>query len=819
MRFFSSVSIDHIQGRLLSLAALFVGLYALALSLSPAVRERSWQVAFRWEHWFGLLVWLFFFGLAHVQSARYLPERDPYLLPVVALLSGWGMLTVWRLLPPFGARQSLWVAVSVGALIAGLRLPNDLGFLKSFKYLWLISSLGLTGLTLFWGTNPLGYGPRMWLGCCGVYLQPSEPLKLLLIAYLAAYLAERYPFLFLPSTQTDKRLEFFSSPSSSRIPLLPLLAPTLLMTGLAMAVLIVQRDLGTAFILFFLYAIVVYAAVGRRRVLLLAVLGTLAAGVVGYLLFDVVRVRVDAWLNPWLDPSGRSYQIVQSLLAVANGGLLGRGPGLGSPGLVPLAHSDLIFASIAEEHGLVGGLGMLLLLALLAGRGLRVALYAPDAYRRYLAAGLTALLVGQAVLIIGGNLRLLPLTGVTLPFVSYGGSSLLTSCMACLLLLHISNCGTARPAVVPGLQTFQHLGVLLLGGLAVTALVNGWWAVYRGPDLLTRTDNARRAIADRSVRRGSILGRRNDPINITAGRPGEFTRQTVYPSLSNVVGYTSPTYGQSGLEASLDSYLRGVRGNPGLTIWWNHLLYGQPPPGLDVRLSLDLDLQRLADELLGEHRSALVLLDADSGEILVMASHPTFDANHLDETWQSLVEDASAPLLNRAALGRYPVGELQTGLFAPLLSAGALDVALQIRLPTGDAPLLEQAPPGFSPLQVALLAGGLSASGIQPAPILVTAVNTPDSGWVLLAPLQEPRRLLSPEMAGSVAASVSVPGQETWRQVAVYNSGKVGALTWYVGGTSPSRTAPRLAVALLLEEENPLLAEFIGQQMLQAASK
>ena len=216
----------------------------------------------------------------------------------------------------------------------------------------------MTGLTLFLGVNPMGYGPKMWLGCCGLYFQPSEPLKLLLIGYLAAYLADRYSYL-----------AFSSDFGLSEV--LGLLAPTIIMTGIALALLVIQRDLGTASIFLFLYAAVVYVASGRKRILFVSGFLVLCAGLAGYALFDVVRLRVDAWINPWLDPSGRSFQIVQSLIAIANGGLVGRGPGLGNPGLVPLSHSDLIFAAIAEEYGLAGVMGLLLLIGLLASRGLR----------------------------------------------------------------------------------------------------------------------------------------------------------------------------------------------------------------------------------------------------------------------------------------------------------------------------------------------------------------------------------------------------------------------------------------------------------------
>ncbi|HWQ83148.1 MAG TPA: FtsW/RodA/SpoVE family cell cycle protein, partial [Anaerolineales bacterium] len=470
----------RLQRRLLVLATLFMLIYAAALTISPVVRAREWTgwpADLRWTHWLGVGAWLVFAWLLEGWINRRLPDHDPYLLPITSLLLGWGLLTIYRLWPEAGLRQSAWVLF--GGALAGLgiaRLTPDLSSLRRYKYVWLTGGLLLTALTFWLGTNPLGYGPRMWLGAFGIYLQPSEPLKLLLIIYLAAYLSE--PGTALPASQHPERSE-----------LLRLLAPTLVMTGLALGLLVVQRDLGTASIFLFLYTIIVYLSTARRIVPLSGALVITAAGVAGMLLFDLVRLRIDAWLNPWLDPSGRSYQIVQSLLAVANGGVFGRGPGLGNPGVVPVPHSDFIYASIVEEAGLMGGLAMLALLAMLVGRGLQIAMRAADPFRRLLAGGLTAYLGGQSILIIGGNLRLLPLTGVTLPFVSYGGSSLMVSLAAVMLLVMISSQPATRLVPQKSNQPYLHVGGLLFAGLIGASLTLGWWGVVRGPDLLLRTDN------------------------------------------------------------------------------------------------------------------------------------------------------------------------------------------------------------------------------------------------------------------------------------------------------------------------------------------
>jgi cell division protein FtsW (lipid II flippase) len=624
-------------------------LFSVILTLSPAVRVHNWQADYLWQHWLGYAAWLAAIIFAHLQTSRRLPYRDPYLLPAAALLSGWGLLAIFRLAPSFGFRQSIWLLIAVAVMASGLRLPQDLGFLRRYKYLWLTGGLLLTTLTFLIGTNPSGASsPRLWLGGFGIYFQPSEPLKLLLVIYLAAYLAGG-------ASRFSPRLLLLSPR------LLPLLAPTLLMTGVALLLLVLQRDLGTTTIFLFLYAVFIYLASGNKRIILLTGLAFITAAIIGYRLFDVVQLRVEAWLDPWADPSGRSYQIVQSLLAIANGGLLGRGPGLGSPGLVPVSHSDFIFVSIVEETGLLGALGLLLLLGLVTVRGLRTALHAPDSFRRFLAAGLTAYLVSQSILIIGGNLRLLPLTGVTLPFVSYGGSSLLTSYLALLFLLVISDQEQARPAAFMTTpcaepRLYMQLGALLISGLVAAALATGWWAFYRAPNLLSRTDNARLAIADRYVARGLILAQDDTLLARNQGQSGNFTRQYPYTDLSPLVGYTHIVYGRSGLENSLDPILRGLQGYPSMDIWWNHLLYGQPPPGLNIRLTLDIDIQNYVDDLLHGRMGALLLLNPRSGDILVMASQPSFDPNRLDQTWSELIQDPTSPLLNRVAQGQYQPG-------------------------------------------------------------------------------------------------------------------------------------------------------------------
>ncbi len=827
--------------------------------------------------------------LAHRQLARFLPERDPYLFPVAAFLSGWGLLTIWRLSSVLALRQTAWLILVGMVFVLTLRYNRGqagskiLAYLRRYKYVWLTSGLVLTAVTLFFGTNPLGSGPRLWLGCCGIYFQPSEPLKLLLVIYLAAYLADRQI-----SSGTSRRL-------------LPLLIPTLLMTGLALLLLIFQRDMGTAAIFMMLYAVIVYAGTGNKNVLFASLAILLFAAIAGYALFDVVKVRLDAWINPWLDPTGGSFQIVQSLMAVANGGLIGRGVGLGSPGLVPIAQSDFIFSAIVEESGLLGAIGILGLLALLVSRGMRLALKTEDTFMRLLAIGLVVHLVGQSILIIGGNLRLLPLTGVTLPFVSNGGSSLLVSFFELLCLLLISAQPVAAPASQPGhVKTLTSLNLLisavLMIGLAGAALMAGWWSVVRAQDLLSRTDNPRRSIDDRYVLRGAFLDRNEHPLSDSSGAPGEIVRYYRYPALGPLLGYTDPAYGQAGLESSLDAYLRGRQGYPTLTMAWERLLYGQTPAGLNVRLSLDLKLQTAVDQLLAGHDGAVVLINAATGEVVAMASSPTFNANSLDANWQSLVNDPRSPLLNRATMGMYPAGNA-LGVFlladslhvatdpienpnpagcalipggnswANSIAAGCSEPIRQLASSISSEGLIAQldklgffTAPTFpvetlssvkpeaitdaftyitgmspdlqsgnylrvSPLQMALAAASLSNGGEKPVARLAMAVENPRGGWVMLPVNGQAQAALTPQSAAKVSDALADADLPIWQTVsgqkdqnaagesAILNQG----YTWYLGGTLPEWKGAQLAIAVLLEEDNPGKAQEIGRSIFQRA--
>jgi cell division protein FtsW (lipid II flippase) len=458
----------------LGLAFVFLFFCALTLFLAPALRSGDFsQTAPRWGHLLVLPTWIGAAWLLHSSLGRVCPLRDPVLLPVAMLLTGWGQLVIWRITPAFGLRQTAWSILAVLAAWLVLRSPKDLRWLRSYRYLWLSAGLLLTGLTLVFGTNPSAPAPRLWLGCCGVFFQPSEPLRLLLIAFMASYLADQMAI---------QRVEGGAGWTS-------ILAPLFLVWGISVTLLIAQRDLGTGSLFLVLFTTMLYLTSRKWQILLAAVILGVGVGWLAYGMFDIVQVRIEAWLNPWIDPSGGSYQIVQALIAVASGGIFGTGLGFGAPGYVPVAHSDLIFAAIAEAFGLAGGVGMIALFAVLVARGLRASVRQSDPFRAILAAGLATAFGLQSAFIIGGAIRFFPLAGITLPFVSYGGSSLLTSFIGLALLLIVSEKRGVDDVGLDFASAHIQFGLSLVW--AALALIVGWWVLYRGSGLRARGDNPR----------------------------------------------------------------------------------------------------------------------------------------------------------------------------------------------------------------------------------------------------------------------------------------------------------------------------------------
>jgi cell division protein FtsW (lipid II flippase)/cell division protein FtsI/penicillin-binding protein 2 len=621
-----------------------------------------------------LVVWAGSFTMAHILLSRHLPNRDPLLLPTAALLTGMGLLLIARLAANFLLRQIIWLAISTGALVVIVRLSHDLRWLRRFRYTWLFGGLALLAATLVLGVNPSGHGPRLWLGAFGIYFQPAELLKLLLIAYMASYLAERKDLIVAEGHKIGHW----------HLPPLAYVGPLLATFGLAIVLQAWQHDLGAAMLFFFTLLAMLYLATGQWGYVAAGLTLFLAAGVAGYVFSDKVALRVDGWLNPWPEAADRAFQIVQSLLAFGAGGVFGRGLGLGDPTYIPAVHTDFVFAAIAEELGLMGVLVIIALYGIVMLRGFRIAARASHPFERFLAAGLAAGLVIQAWVIMAGNAKLAPIAGVTLPFVSYGGSSILISFVALAFLLRISNQPTNQLTNHPA---FHHrllrLASALTAILVLLAATCGYWTIVRAEPLRAREDNPRRVLYEQRIARGRILDRDGAVLaDVEIAEDGSITRLYPLPEAAPATGYASLRYGTGGIEAAFDAELRGEAERTAWQAAWDDLLH-HPPQGHDVQLTIDAALQTQAQQALEGHAGAVVLLDATSGDILAMASSPTFDPQQLDETWDALREDPAAPLVNRATQGLYqPGAALQTVILAEALERGLADMAA----PAPDAP-------------------------------------------------------------------------------------------------------------------------------------
>ena len=351
---------------------------------------------------------------------------DLTLFPAAMLLASLGLIMIGRLKPALFLTQMRWLLLGLIVYLVLVFLGERFLRLLSYPYLLGVFCLLLLCSALFFGTE-IG-GSRNWIVFGPFAVQPSEFGKIVIIMFLAAYLTEHREVLTLPR----HRLLWL------KLPVLRFIAPLLLIWGIAILMFVVQRDLGSALLFFGIAVSMTYMATGRKSYVALAFAFFLGAAALSYSFFSHVRVRFNIWLDPWSDPSGSAYQVVQSLFALGSGGVWGAGFAHGHPNLIPEVHTDFIFAAIAEELGLLGSLGVMLVFALFFYRAIRIALACREETRMLLAAGIAVVFLLQAFIIIAGVTKFLPLTGITLPFVSYGGSSMIASFMLLGILTVLS---------------------------------------------------------------------------------------------------------------------------------------------------------------------------------------------------------------------------------------------------------------------------------------------------------------------------------------------------------------------------------------------
>jgi cell division protein FtsW (lipid II flippase) len=360
---------------------------------------------------------------------KFATRADQLVFPVMALVAGVGILVITRLDVALGHRQLFWTVLGEAALAGVLIFPRRVSTLRLYKYSWAFLGLLLIVATIVAGTDVSGSGYKRWIGFHGVYLQPVELLKILMAIFFAAYLDEKRELL------ASARIQI----GPIRIPPFQYLAPLVVMWGLSLLLLVKQNDLGSALLFLGIFLAMIYIGTARAIYPISGLLMFVAGVFAAFHLFSHVRSRTELWLDPWSHASGSGYQLVQGLIALGVGGVGGQGLGQGHPGFVPVVTTDFILSALGEELGLAGIACLLALLIFLVFRGLSVAISAQDGFEKLLAAGLMATLAIQTIVIVGGTTRLMPLTGVPLPFLSYGGSSVLANFIMIGLLLKISS--------------------------------------------------------------------------------------------------------------------------------------------------------------------------------------------------------------------------------------------------------------------------------------------------------------------------------------------------------------------------------------------
>jgi cell division protein FtsW (lipid II flippase) len=407
-----------------------------ALLIVEANQERG----LRWDLTGYGLVFLAVFGSAHLAIRRFAPYTDPLLLPIVALLNGLGLVMIHRLdlvsnelsgrHHPSATQQLLWTLVGVAAFALVVTFLKDHRQLARYGYIF-----GLTGLVFLaipailpssWSEQN---GAKIWIRFPGFSIQPAEFSKILLLIFFSSVLVAKRGLF----TSVGKHLMGMTLPRPRD------LAPLLAAWVISIGVMVFEKDLGTSLLLYASFLVVVYLATQRFGWVVLGLVLFAAGSVAAYFIFGHVRIRVQMWWDPFSDPDGSGYQIVQSLFSFATGGIFGTGLANGQPDTVPAASTDFIIAAFGEELGLVGLAALLMLYTIVIVRGLRTAIATRDSFGKLLAAGLASTLAIQLFIVVGGVTQLIPLTGLTTPWMSYGGSSLLANYVLLAILARISH--------------------------------------------------------------------------------------------------------------------------------------------------------------------------------------------------------------------------------------------------------------------------------------------------------------------------------------------------------------------------------------------
>ena len=605
------------------------------------------------------------FIIAHLATRKFAPKADPAILPIVFALSGIGICFVERLAPNLAMNQVMWLFLGVAFMVLVMAFVRNLDKVANYKYTLMIVGFLLLLSPLVPGLGQEIYGSRIWLGIGKFSFQPGEIAKIAIVLFLAGYLAQNREMLSV----------FTWRVGPFNLPDIRTLLPLLLMWLVALVIVVFEKDLGSALVFFFLFLVMLYVATGKKFYLVVG-LGLIAIGGVGaYLAFGHVQVRVDNWLDPFADAQNTGYQLVQGIYSIADGDLFGVGVGRGLAEQIPVVESDYIFAAIAEEIGLLGAAGVLLLFLCLAIRGFVTAARAKSDVSSFVAVGLTTMIVLQAFIIVGGVTRLIPLTGLTLPFISQGGSSLLASFIAVGFLMRCGDEGTGVGSEVASATSSLHansvLGRVSLGKRLTHAMIilstlfallvaNLTLIMVVQANYYQNMPGNNHTLAKESRTERGTISTYDGVILAQSVQQEDGTYERVYPAgnlATHVVGYASTQFGTSGIEAAENDTLKGQQNYASWTDVLNSLA-GIGGVGNDVTLTLNSKIQQAAQDALSGYAGACVVMDPETGAVLGMASSPTYDAADFAAEIEkaNANPDGESTLLNRAIQTLYAPG-------------------------------------------------------------------------------------------------------------------------------------------------------------------
>ncbi len=617
------------------------------------------------------------FVIAHI-AVRFLAKNaDPAILPVVFALSGIGIAFVTRLAPDLAVRQVMWLFLGIALMVAVLAIVRNLDKLAQYKYTFMIIGIILLLMPMLPGIGHEELGSRIWIKVGSFSFQPGEIAKVCIVIFLASYLAQNREMLSVFTVRVGR----FYLPDAAT------LGPLLIMWGISFGIAVFEKDLGSALVCFVLFLTMLYVASGKKMFLIVG-FGLAAIGcVILYAAFSHIQIRVNTWLDPFSDAMNTGYQLCQSIYSLADGGMTGVGIGNGLAENIPVVESDFIFAAIAEETGLLGGAAVLLLYLSLAVRGFVTAARAKSDVSALVAVGCTVTIVLQAFIIVGGVTRLIPLTGLTLPFISQGGSSLLASFIGIGLILRCGDEGTginsevkdgtvrmkavgahgaARSSSETGVLGRVALGRRLTGTMMAFALLFAalvanltYVMVFMADEYQSYPGNNHTLYKEARTERGSIST--YDGVVLAESVENEDgTYDRTYPAgtlASHVVGYYSETYGLSGIESSMNDTLKGQEN---FASWSDVVNYfaGVEMPGNDVTLTINSKIQETAESVLEGYSGAVVVLDPETGAVLACASSPTYSNADVDAllSGTSTSTSSDGALLNRATQALYAPG-------------------------------------------------------------------------------------------------------------------------------------------------------------------